>query len=151
MPLEMIEITDGAGQVCEPSWLASAEAVHRQLRTALPPDYTSTLARVFAGGGRMVIAADGATVVGVAVFRIHENTFVGRQLYVDDLVTDESRRSEGVGRQMIAWLDARARATGCSALALDSGVQRHRAHRFYFREGFRIASYSLRRDLERGT
>jgi GNAT superfamily N-acetyltransferase len=146
--IAIVEITGDDGLIREPSWLAAAEAVHRQLRTNLPADYSGTLQRVFAGGARMVVAVDGSTVAGVAVFRIHENTFAGRQLYVDDLVTDGARRSQGVGRVLMHWLESRARQQGCQVLALDSGVQRARAHRFYFREGFRIASYSFRKDLE---
>lgn len=148
--LAIVEITDDSGQLREPAWLAAAESVHRQLRTALPQDYAAVLQRVFAGGGRMIAAVDGSAVVGVAVYRVHENTFAGRQLYVDDLVTDAAHRSRGVGRRLVAWLQARARRAGCGVLALDSGVQRHDAHRFYFREGFRIASYSFRRDLRDG-
>jgi GNAT superfamily N-acetyltransferase len=146
--IAIVEITDDGGVVREPSWLAAAESVHRQLRPQLPDDYAGTLQRVFAGGARMVVAVDGSRVAGVAVYRIHENTFAGRQLYVDDLVTDAARRSQGVGRTLIRWLELRARRQACAVLALDSGVQRHRAHRFYFREGLRIASYSFRKDLE---
>jgi GNAT superfamily N-acetyltransferase len=146
--IAIIEITGDDGTIREPSWLAAAEQVHRQLRPQLPDDYRGSLQRVFADGARMVVAVDGSTVAGVAVFRIHENTFAGRQLYVADLVTDDARRSQGVGRILMHWLESRARQQGCQVLALDSGVQRARAHRFYFREGFRIASYSFRKDLE---
>jgi hypothetical protein len=39
------------------------------------------------------------------------------------------------------WLRQLALAEGCDALDLDSGVQRHLAHRFYFRYGMQIAAY----------
>ena len=146
--IRIIEITGDDGRIREPSWLAAAEPVHRQLRPQLPDDYAGSLRRVFAGGGRMVVAVDGSTVAGVAVFRIHENTFAGRQLYVDDLVTDAGRRSRGLGRTLLRWLELHALQQACAVLALDSGVQRYRAHRFYFREGLHIASYSFRKDLE---
>jgi hypothetical protein len=42
---------------------------------------------------------------------------------------------------MMAWLREKARAEGCAALNLDSGVQRHRAHRFYFDQGMHIACH----------
>ena len=41
-----------------------------------------------------------------------------------------------------------AKALGCSALTLDSGVQRQRAHHFYFREGMHIASFSFKKALK---
>ena len=84
----------------------------------------------------------------MAVWRVFENTHDGLKLYVDDLVTDETRRSTGVGHALIAHLEAKARALGCDIYALDSGVQRERAHRFYFREGFGITSYAFRKVLK---
>lgn len=147
--LEMIPVTDDTGAVVAPAWLARAEGVHRQLRDRLPVDYAGTLARVFAGGARMVVAARGGRVAGVAIYRIHENTFAGVQLYVDDLVTDEAQRSTGVGRALLGWLEAHARARGCDTLALDSGTQRRRAHAFYFREGLPITSFHFSKPLDR--
>ncbi|MDD3764194.1 MAG: GNAT family N-acetyltransferase [Nevskiales bacterium] len=148
MNLSTIEITAPDGTIVAMDWLLRAEPVHRQLRPQLPPAYATALERVFAGGGRMVVAVDGADVVGVAVYRIFENTVSGRQLYVDDLVTDEHHRSRGVGRHLLTWLQARAQAQACKVLALDSGVQRRDAHRFYFREGLHIASFSFRKPLD---
>ena len=46
------------------------------------------------------------------------------------------------------WLEDKARHLGCAALTLDSGVQRHDAHRFYFREGMTILAYSFRKALK---
>jgi GNAT superfamily N-acetyltransferase len=139
--LQLIEVTDTAGTVNEPAWLAAAEPVHRQLRPQLPADYIATMLNIFSQGGRMVVAADAGVPAGVAVFRIYDNTFVGRHLYVDDLVTSEAARSHGVGHALMVWLEEHARVHGARELKLDSGVQRNRAHRFYFREGMQISSY----------
>jgi hypothetical protein len=147
MSLRVVTVTDDRGAVVEPQWLARAEAVHRSLRTALPADYSGKLARVFAGGGRMCVAADGERVLGVAVYRISENTFAGLNLYVDDLVTDERERSRGVGRALMAHLEQVARSAGCENLRLDSGTHRQQAHRFYFREGMVITSFSFTKPL----
>ena len=82
--------------------------------------------------------ADG--VVAVAGFRVGENLAWGRFLYVDDLVTLPSRRSNGLGSSLLAWLREFAESSGCAQMHLDSGVQRKNAHRFYEREGMSIAS-----------
>jgi hypothetical protein len=105
--------------------------------------------RVFAGGGRMVIAAQGDAVCGLAVWRVHENTAIGVHLYVDDLVTHAARRSLGVGHALMQWLEQRARELSCVALVLDSGTQRTRAHRFYFREGMAVVCFNFSKDLSR--
>lgn len=145
--MRIIEVTDGAGGIGEPQWFARAESVHRQLRTALPADYTAKMQRVFAGGGRMCVAVEGDAVLGVAVYRIYENTFDGVKMYVDDLVTDEAQRSTGVGRALMEHLQQLARAAGCESYTLDSGVQRAQAHKFYFREGMVVTSFSFKKKL----
>ncbi|MDI3259161.1 MAG: GNAT family N-acetyltransferase [Sinobacteraceae bacterium] len=145
--MDIHEITDAEGRVSEPTWLARAEPVHRQLRPKLTADYAAELLRVFASGGRMAVAAEGETVLGVAVWRLLVKTSSRRELYVDDLVTDEVWRARGVGRALLAWLETRARDLACDTLALDSGTQRQRAHRFYFRAGFFVTSFHFVKKL----
>jgi hypothetical protein len=145
--LQLVEVTDSAGRIAQPEWLARAETVHRQLRPKLPADYTGKMRRVFAGGGRMLIAADGEAVVGVAIWRVYENTFAGMQMYVDDLVTDETRRSSGVGHALMEALQGMARALGCESYSLDSGTQRQQAHKFYFRENMVVTAFHFDKKL----
>ena len=99
--LAVIAVTDDDGRLLAPDWLARAEGVHRQLRDRLPADYAQRMAQVFAGGARMVVAARGDTVLGVALWRLFENTYEGRRLYVDDLVTDAAHRSAGIGKALV--------------------------------------------------
>ena len=148
MPMKITTIHADSSSSAADALLARCEGVHRQLRPQLPTSYTERMREILTAGAQMIAAEDQGHVLGVAVFRIIENTFEGRKLYVDDLVTDESRRSQGVGAALMNWLEARARETGCSTLALDSGSQRHRAHGFYFRQGLHIASYSFRKLLD---
>ncbi|MBK7134675.1 MAG: GNAT family N-acetyltransferase [Rhodocyclales bacterium] len=146
--MRVMDVTDADGRVAEPAWLGRAEAVHRQLRTALPADYAERLAQVFANGGRLAVVADGEAVVGVALWRLIENTYEGRRLYVDDLVTDAARRSRGIGKRLLGHLEDKARQLGCDVLALDSGAQRAAAHKFYFREGMHIPGFCFRKELK---
>ena len=145
---KIVEITDDSGEVIAPDWFAKAEAVHRQLRTVLPPAYAEKMKRVFSGGARMCVAVEGADVAGVAVYRVYENTFQGRQLYVDDLVTNERQRSSGVGRALLSYLEHKARAANLENLALDSGTQRQQAHKFYFREGMVVTAFHFGKRLK---
>ena len=82
-----------------------------------------------------------------AGFRIEENLAHGRHLYVDDLVTDTETRSRGCGAFMLNWLAEHARQHDCNILDLDSGVQRSRAHRFYFTQDLQITSYHFNLEL----
>lgn len=106
------------------------------------------MSTVFANGARMALVVDGSAVRCLALWRLIENTHEGRRLYVDDLVSDEAFRSQGAGKMMLDWLEAKAIALDCEALALDSGVQRQGAHRFYFREGMHIPSFCFKKVLK---
>lgn len=141
------DLSNADGEICEPALLAASEAVHRQLRPQLPADYCARMAQICAAGGRMLVAVQQQQILGLAVWRLIENTHEGRKLYVDDLVTDEQRRSSGVGAALLSRLQDYARQHQCSSLALDSGTQRMRAHAFYFREGMRIASFSFQKPV----
>ena len=147
--MKVVAVTDDQGNLQESIWLERAETVHRQLRPQLPPDYARRLHEVFAGGGRMAVVVEGDCVASVAIWRIIENTYEGRRLYVDDLVSDEGKRSCGAGKLLLGWLKSKAKSFDCDVLALDSGVQRYRAHRFYFREGLHVSSFSFKKVLNK--
>ncbi len=90
--MKIIPITNAVSEIIEREWLVQAEAVHRQLRPHLPADYLARMKEVFNSGAEMAVATDNGNVRGLTVFRMLEKTFNGRDLYCDDLVTDESKR-----------------------------------------------------------
>ena len=147
MTLEVVAVTDQRGAVVNADLLRGAEAVHRQLRPGLPADYLKRMHQVFAGGAEMAVAVVDGKVAGITVFRILEKTFTGRELYCDDLVTDEGRRSTGVGRALIAYMEKVGRGRACDVLALDSGTHRQQAHKFYFREQMPITAFHFSKKL----
>ncbi|QVQ52704.1 GNAT family N-acetyltransferase [Spiractinospora alimapuensis] len=85
--------------------------------------------------------------VAVAGFRIIHSLW-GRFMYVDDLVTHPDVRGTGQGRALLDWLRAEARAVGCTQFHLDSGTQRHGAHRFYLSHGMAIRAFHFIQDLD---
>jgi GNAT superfamily N-acetyltransferase len=143
---DLIDVTDDAGRIVQPDWLARSERVHRQLRD-FREDYATVLARVFAGGGRMRVAAVEGRVAGVAIWRMYEETHSGVLMYVDDLVTDETSRSTGVGSALLRSLQETARERGAAWFTLDSGTQRRRAHAFYLRERMEITAFHFAKPL----
>ena len=145
--MKIIAITNAAHDIVEPEWLNYSEAVHRQLRPQLPTDYVWRMKQVFASGAEMAVCVRDENVCGIAVFRVMEKTHSGRELYCDDLITDAAMRSVGVGHALIAHMEAVARERDCDCLSLDSGTQRDQAHKFYFREGLTISSFSFRKPL----
>ena len=145
--MKVVTVTDAEGAIVESQLLAAAEAVHRQLRPHLPPDYVARMKQVFASGAEMAVAVVDGHVAGVTVFRVIEKTFSGRELYCDDLVTDAKQRSTGVGHALIDYMERVGRQRGCDVLALDSGTQRQQAHKFYFREQLPITAFHFSKSL----
>jgi len=144
--MKIVKVFSEAGRIVGAEWLERAEPVHRQLRPNLPEDYAEKMWRVLEDA-HMALAVENDEVLGLAVYRWHENTFDGIKFYVDDLVTDEARRSQGVGRALIAHLEEVARKLGANGVALNSGTQRIQAHKFYFREGFVISAFNFKKSF----
>jgi GNAT superfamily N-acetyltransferase len=144
--MKIVEVFAEGGGMAGAEWLGRAEVVHRQLRPHLPTDYAAKMACVLQDA-RMALAVNGDAVLGLAVYRWHENTSDGLKFYIDDLVTDETRRSAGVGRTLITHLEKVAKGLGASGLILDSGTQRTQAHKFYFREGFVIPAFNFKKSF----
>ena len=131
--------------------IVSCLPVLRQLRPHLvdPGDAVARVRRQQQSGFRLAYLTDGDDVVAVTGFRLLENLAWGKFLYVDDLVTEDARRSCGHGERLLAWLIELAKGSGCDQVHLDSGVQRFDAHRFYLRHRFRITSHHFAMTLER--
>jgi GNAT superfamily N-acetyltransferase len=122
--------------------------VMSELRPDLKRDtFLATIRSMQADGYRLAFISENDKPVAAAGYRILSNLHYGKYLYVDDLVTAADTRSTGQGKAMLAWLTDLALAENCAVIHLDSGTQRAEAHKFYFREGFNIASYHFARLL----
>lgn len=117
--------------------------VMSQLRTHVPEhEYIGRVKRQSQTGSYQIAALfDDGQIGCVAGYRISECLAWGKIMYVDDLVTDQNGRSKSYGKQMLDWLVNEARANACQEFHLDSGVQRHAAHRFYLRERMDITCF----------
>lgn len=130
-------------------WLTMSESLHREFRPAIPADYRSYIHRMLDEGAELAVLISEASVKALCIYRFQRTTFHGRRLYIDDLVTDEGSRGRGLGALLMEWCQQRAREGGCETLDLESGVQRSRTHRFYFREGLTIYAYGFTKPLLR--
>lgn len=119
-----------------------------ELRPHLKKDGFLQLIREMENDGyRLAFHEDRGIVVAASGYRIYTNLFMGKHLYVDDLVTAANVRSQGYGEEMIRWLRNEAIRSGCNYFHLDSGTHRGQAHKFYFKQGFTIASYHFSEQL----
>lgn len=124
-------------------------SVMSQLRPHIAEgDYLGLIREMENQGGRLIAAMDGGKCVGCSFFRQETRLFTGPMFYIDDLVSDENTRSKGVGHALLSWIENEARAKSIKTIALDSGVQRGAAHKFYFREGFTVTSFNFKKSIE---
>ena len=123
-------------------------SVMLQLRANLSKvTFVDTVRELMDEGYILAYLSDDSEVKAVAGFKEQKNLFLGKHLYIEDLVTDKKYRSNGYGRQMIEWLANRGKENGCSVIHLDSGVQRHEAHKFYLNQDMKIICYHFLAEL----
>ena len=98
-------------------------------------------------GWTLIYVEDKGAPVAVSGFRISDYLYSGKTLYVDDLVALESHRGKGFAEALMDWMVETARREGCQTFSLDSGTQRHGAHRFYHRLKMAITAFHFERKL----
>lgn len=126
--------------------IAACFPVMVQLRKHLFADsFVEQIQELIAHGYQLAYLQEEGQVVAVAGFKIDRNLYAGKHLYVEDLVTCEKQRSKGYGERLMNWLNEYARNNQCQVLHLDSGVQRHGAHRFYLKQRLDIVSHHFLR------
>ena len=103
--------------------ILAARSVMRQLRPQIPETaYLETVRRMMKTDGYLQAAVfEGEAVVAVAGYRFMEMLFSGKTLYVDDLNTDEARRSRGHGKMLMDWLKREAKErSACSSSSIQA-------------------------------
>lgn len=128
--------------------IQSCYNVMRQLRPHLEEkQFVEQVQRQLTQGYHLAyLEVDGA-VRACAGFRILEFLAWGKVLYIDDLVTDSSIRKNGLGSVLLKWVLEQAKAEQCDQVHLDSGPQRHDAHRLYLNHGFTIIGYHFANEV----
>lgn len=119
-----------------------------ELRPKLQKDgFIQQVRAMYSEGYRMVSAVEDNRVMAVAGYKISSNFVMGKKLYIEDLVTCESARSKGLGRLLLNHLEETAKQQDCKVLHLDSGTQRHRAHKFYLTHDMQIFAFHFIKNI----
>jgi len=95
------------------------------------------------------IAKDGEKIIGSCYINIIPNlTHGGKSIgYIENLITDENYRRQGIGKKLMEMAINNARENDCYKAVLQSGTKRTGAHKFYEKIGFNGESkkaYELR-------
>ncbi len=97
------------------------------------------------GPGSAVLVAEHGTGECVGFVTIQRDThWTGEeQAYVPELVVAEAAEGTGVGRALMAGVEAWARERGLRLIELDTGIRNRRSRAFYARLGFAEESVKL--------
>lgn len=131
----------------EDARLAGLYQIHRAFRPQFAPfaseeGYLKHLRAILAEPTTgLMLAIEGEKVLALALYRTHHNTYQNHLFFLEDLVVAEEARNLGIGADLLRRCELLAKEQGCAYLSLDSGVQRLRAHRFYFAHGYHIESF----------
>ena len=116
------------------------------------PEFVARVNDVQRPAGYRIVASfdDGEpAAVAAAGFHIGDALAWGHFLYVADLVTRGSARRGGHATGLLDWIRGEAERNACDSLQLDSGSQRHDAHRLYLARGYRITGHHFGQLLAR--
>ena len=103
-----------------------------QLRTDLSEnEYQDSFKTMQAEGYQMIALVEDNSIKALAGFTIQTNFYNKKHLFLYDLVTDSEVRSKSYGNKMMKHLEEIASDNACKYVALESGLVRLDAHRFY--------------------
>ena len=120
---------------------ALAELIATLGHTAPAADMPGRIAAVEASLGKVLVAVNGARVVGMLSVQqlvlIHRTTPIA---FVSTLAVREDARRGGIGRALVREAETLAREWGCETIELTSRNDRQVAHRFWEALGFEARS-----------
>ncbi len=112
--------------------LKEAFPILNQLRTDLTKDtYLGLLKEMQKDGYKLIALYHDGKIASVAGYSWRVNFYNKRHIFIYDLVTDSAQRSFGYGEKLLSYLHSYAKERGAEYVALESGIQRENAHRFY--------------------
>lgn len=130
--------------------MLAADTLGASREVADPAAYLAAFDAMAAEGANLqIVAEDGGRVI--ACYQI---TFISglslqgtRRALVEGVRVAPELRGQGVGAQMFADAEARARAAGCRVMQLTTNAARTDAHRFYDRLGFTASHVGFKKTL----
>lgn len=130
--------------------IRSCYKVMHQLRPHLTSEqaFIEQVQRQIQEGYHLAYSQDNKQVKALAGFRFLEFLAWGKVIYIDDFVSDSITRRNGFGSKLLKWVINEAKKAKCHQVHLDSGPQRHDAHRLYLNHGFKIIGHHFALEMK---
>ncbi|MBN9319342.1 MAG: hypothetical protein BGN86_03350 [Caulobacterales bacterium 68-7] len=115
---------------------------------ATAEEVSARLQAMLRHGPAPLVWEDGGALLGVLVWSVSPSLHrPGLVAGMSALVVSEAARGRGLGRALVAEVEARARALGCGRMEVASNMRREEAHRFYEGLGYERTSFKFARAL----
>ena len=85
--------------------------------------------------------------VGVSGLWYCTRHYSGKSVELDHVFIVEDFRNKGLGKHFLEWIYNHVKAKGVQTAELNTYVQNHPSHKFYYNEGFEILGYHFLKTL----
>ncbi len=98
-------------------------------------------------GYEIVAIENQGKILAVMGYRILFDLVRGKHIYIDDLVSSESVRSQGHGAELLKYAESIAKKEGCKALRLCAVLQNERGIKFYEKNAWTKSAFAFVKKL----
>lgn len=111
-------------------------------------DYLEIYRHAHAMDGYEIVALEfDGQIAALMGYRLLYDFVRGRHLYIDDLVSTERLRSQGLGALLLKHAETIAQDLGCKSLRLCTGVENDRGKKFYEQNKWTLRAYAFTKKI----
>jgi GNAT superfamily N-acetyltransferase len=110
-------------------------------------EFVSTIKGMMAEGYQLAYIEENGKAASAIGFRYQQYLYNGKHFYIDDLVSLPETRGKGYAGMLLDFVHNLAKEKGYKCVTLDSGHQRHTAHRLYLNKGYSIVAHHFMKSL----
>lgn len=85
--------------------------------------------------------------IGLCSCWVSVKFYSGKQLEVDNVIIDHSYQGKGYGTVFFSLIEQYAKEKQCLNVELNTYVENHRSHKFYFAKGYSIKGFHFLKKL----
>lgn len=125
-------------------------AVMRELRPHLSfSDFKKIYTKAHQADSYQIVAIEEqGQILALMGYRFLSDFVRGKHIYIDDLVTTQNARSQGLGAELLNYAEGIARQNGCRVLRLCAVLENEKAIQFYERNKWKKRAYALTKKLD---
>jgi ribosomal protein S18 acetylase RimI-like enzyme len=87
-------------------------------------------------------------IAAVMGYRVLFDYVRGKHIYIDDLVSTEAARSQGLGAELLTFAEGIAKESDCKVLRLCTGIENERGVKFYEKNGWSKRAFAYTKHIE---